>query len=76
MARRTGETVQEWTTPGSPRVTCPLLVRRPDGVKLILTTATEGMPAETRARCPNARCLFIADMQLAECPAGEMVRLP
>ena len=36
----TGRTIEEWTTPGSPRVTCPLLVKRPDGVKLILTTAT------------------------------------
>ena len=25
----TGEAVEEWTTPGSPRVTCPLLVKRP-----------------------------------------------
>ena len=72
----TGEAVQEWTTPGSPRVTCPLLVKRPDGVKLILTTATEGMPAEMQAKCPNAGCLFIADTQLAECPDGEVVRLP
>ena len=72
----TDEAVQEWTTPGSPRVTCPLLVKRPEGVKLILTTATEGMPAEMRAQCPNAGCLFIADTQLAECPTGEVVRLP
>jgi sugar lactone lactonase YvrE len=71
----TGEAVQEWTTPGSPRVTCPLLVKRPDGVKLILTTATEGMPADMRAKCCNAGCLFIADTQLAECPAPEVVGL-
>jgi sugar lactone lactonase YvrE len=72
----TGKAIEEWTTPGSPRVTCPLLVKRPDGVKLILTTATEGMPAEMRARCPNAGCLFIADTQLATCPEPELVRLP
>jgi sugar lactone lactonase YvrE len=72
----TGAAVEEWTTPGSPRVTCPLLVKRPDGVKLILTTATEGMPAEMRAKCPNAGCLFIADTQLATCPEPELVRLP
>jgi sugar lactone lactonase YvrE len=70
-----GRAVEEWTTPGSPRVTCPLLVRRPDGVKLILTTATEGMPAEMRARCPNAGCLFIADTQLSTCPEPEVVRI-
>jgi len=72
----TGHAVEEWTTPGSPRVTCPLLVKRPDGVKLILTTATEGMPAEMRAKCPNAGCLFIADTQFESCPEPELVRLP
>jgi sugar lactone lactonase YvrE len=71
-----GKAVEEWTTPGSPRVTCPLLVRRPDGVKLVLTTATEGMPAEMRAKCPNAGCLFIADTRLESCPDPELVRLP
>ena len=71
----TGEAVEEWTTPGSPRVTCPLLVKRPDGVKLILTTATEGMLADMRAKCPNAGCLFIADTRFADCPPPEVVRL-
>jgi sugar lactone lactonase YvrE len=70
-----GEAVEEWTTPGSPRVTCPLLVKRPEGVKLILTTATEGMPADMRAKCPNAGCLFIADTQLKDCPSPEAVQL-
>jgi len=73
---RTGKAIEDWTTPGSPRVTCPLLVKRPEGVKLILTTASEGMPAEMRARCPSAGCLFIADTQLAICPEPEVVRLP
>ena len=71
----TGKAVEEWTTPGSPRVTCPLLVQRPDGVKLILTTATEGMPIDMRAKCSNAGRLFIADTQLATCPNPELVRL-
>jgi sugar lactone lactonase YvrE len=71
----TGKTLEEWTTPGSPRVTCPLLVKRPEGVKLILTTATEGMPADMRAKCPTAGCLFIADTQLADCAPPEVVRL-
>ena len=35
----TGEMIEEWLTSGSPRVTCPLLVSRPDGVTLVLTTA-------------------------------------
>ncbi len=72
----TGKALEEWAMPGSPRVTCPLLVKRPDGVKLIVTTATEGMPAEMRAKCPNAGCLFIADTQLESCPEPELVRLP
>jgi sugar lactone lactonase YvrE len=71
----TGNAIEEWTTPGSPRVTCPLLVKRPGGVKLILTTATEGMSAEMRARCPNAGCLFIADTQFATSPEPELVQL-
>lgn len=71
----TGKAIEEWTTPGSPRVTCPLLVKRPDGVKLILTTATEGMPEDMRAKCPNAGSLFIADTQFADCPAQEVVHL-
>jgi sugar lactone lactonase YvrE len=69
----TGELVEEWTTPGSPRVTCPLLVNRDGGVKLILTTATEGMPAEMRARCPNAGSVFIADTRLTAVPSAEVV---
>jgi sugar lactone lactonase YvrE len=71
----TGRTIEEWMTPGSPRVTCPLLVKRPDGVKLVLTTATEGMPAEMRAMCPEAGNLFIADTSLTDCPAEEVVRV-
>lgn len=70
-----GEPLEEWHTPGSPRVTCPLLVQRNDGVKLILTTATEGMPAEMRTKCPNAGCLFIADTSLTGIPPAEVVKL-
>ncbi len=71
----TGEVLHEWHTPGSPRVTCPLLIQRPDGVKLILTTADEGMPAELRAKCANAGCLFIADTDLTGVSAAEVVVL-
>ncbi len=69
----TGEVLHEWHTPGSPRVTCPLLNRRPDGVKLILTTAVEGMPADQLARCPNAGCLFVADAAGCNPPPEEVV---
>ncbi|MFO0850503.1 MAG: SMP-30/gluconolactonase/LRE family protein [Gemmataceae bacterium] len=71
----TGAAVEEWRTPGSPRVTCPLLVKRPDGVKLVLTTAVEGMPADQRAACPNAGCLFLADTGLTAVPPVVSVRL-
>lgn len=71
----TGEVLHEWHTPGSPRVTCPLLVRRPDGVKLILTTAVEGMPADQLADCPNAGCLFVADAVGCHPPLDEVVVL-
>lgn len=67
----TGEAIDEWLTPGSPRVTCP----RVDGKRLILTTATEGMPAEMLAKCPNAGSLFVADAELAKLPVSEVVRL-
>lgn len=67
----TSEAIEEWLTPGSPRVTCPQV----DGSQLILTTAIEGMPAEMLAKCPNAGCLFVADAELASCPAVEGVRL-
>jgi sugar lactone lactonase YvrE len=69
----TGEVLHEWHTPASPRVTCPLLARRPDGVKLVLTTATEGMPATDFVRCPNAGCLFIADAVGCEPPVPQVV---
>lgn len=71
---RTGQLLQEWTTPGSPRVTCPLLVERDGGTKLILTTAVEGMPAEQRAHSPNAGDLFIVETELAPVP-GSRLRL-
>jgi sugar lactone lactonase YvrE len=71
----TGRAVEEWTTPGSPRVTCPCLVQRPDGVKLVLTTATEGMPADQREKCPNAGFLFIADTDFPTCPPSGTVNL-
>jgi sugar lactone lactonase YvrE len=49
-----------WTTPGSPQVTCPQLVRFEDHVELVLTTAVEGMPPERQAIHPNAGAIFHA----------------
>lgn len=70
----TGAALEEWTTPGSPRVTCPLVYAVDGRPRLILTTAVEGMPDGQRAICPNAGSLFIADTDLAAGPA-EVVRL-
>ena len=72
---QTGQALEGWVTPGSPRVTCPCLVQTSDGVKLLLTTATEGMPAEMRARCPNAGALFLAETTFAAVPPVVLLRL-
>ncbi len=71
----TGEVLDEWLTPGSPRVTCPLLFEEGGAVKLLLTTADEGMAPELRAQCPNAGCLFVADTGLSAMPPAEVVRI-
>jgi len=71
---RTGELLEEWTTPGSPRVTCPLLVERDGGVKLILTTAVEGMPDDQRRDSQYAGDLFIAETTFARAPAAAFLK--
>jgi sugar lactone lactonase YvrE len=70
-----GERMDEWLIPGSPRVTCPLLVKIDGGVQMVLTTAVEGMPVEQLRACPHAGELFIADTALAAIPAPDVVRL-
>jgi sugar lactone lactonase YvrE len=71
----TGELLEEWMTPGSPRVTCPFVIDRAASPKLVLTTAVEGMPAAMRDKSPNAGCLFLAETDLKHVPAAEVVRL-
>lgn len=56
---------QEWRVPGSPRVTCPAYVEVGGAVKLLITTAVEGMPDQVRVRCPEAGTLFLADTGFA-----------
>ncbi|KAI9014248.1 SMP-30/Gluconolaconase/LRE-like region-domain-containing protein [Hyaloraphidium curvatum] len=65
-----GREVERWEVPGSPRVTCPLLVpgEGGNGAKLVLTTAVEGMPDRMRAVCPEAGTLFEADTDLRGVP--------
>lgn len=50
-----------WTCPGSPRITCPQLVRHEGRVLLVLTSAVENMPDEQLSRYPNAGCLFVGE---------------
>jgi sugar lactone lactonase YvrE len=65
-----GAVVCEWVVPGSPRVTCPEFVRLDGKVKVLFTTAVEGMPAEVRALAPGAGWMYVADTEFAEVPAG------
>jgi sugar lactone lactonase YvrE len=72
---KSGEEIEVWTTPGSPRVTCPLLIDHDRRLKLVLTTATEGMPEELRKNCPNAGDLFWGETLLHTLPPHEIVRV-
>jgi sugar lactone lactonase YvrE len=72
---RTGERLSEWVVPGSPRVTCPLLVEREGGVELVLTTAVEGMPDARRGECPHAGDLFVAETDFEGAPPPVRVKL-
>jgi sugar lactone lactonase YvrE len=63
---RDGEHVEDWSIPNSSRVTCPQLVVYENQIKLIVTTATEGMPAEQRNQQRHAGSLFIADIALPQ----------
>jgi sugar lactone lactonase YvrE len=71
----TGERLEEWLIPGSPRVTCPLLVEKDGGVQMVLTTAVEGMPAEQRRDCQHAGELFVAETDLKTAPPADVVKL-
>ena len=57
----TGNVEAEWRCAQAPRVTCPLLLNTEDGVKLILTTATEVMESAMFEAHPNSGCLFVSD---------------
>lgn len=71
-----GELEAVWQTPLSPRVTCPQLVRHQGGVKLVLTTAVEGMDESWRADLKNAGSLFIADTPFDELPEAPVLPAP
>jgi sugar lactone lactonase YvrE len=63
-----GAVLCEWILPGSPRVTCPEFVKLDGKVKLLFTTAVEGMPAATRRHAPGAGWLYIADTPFEDMP--------
>jgi sugar lactone lactonase YvrE len=58
----------EWRIPGSPRVTCPEFVRIGSEVKLLFTTAVEGMPDAVRRIAPGAGAMYLADTPFQTMP--------
>jgi sugar lactone lactonase YvrE len=64
-----GAVLCEWLIPGSPRVTCPEFVEVEGKVKLVFTTAVEGMPAATRRLAFGAGNMYIADTPFQKMPA-------
>jgi sugar lactone lactonase YvrE len=64
-----GEVLCEWRIPGSPRVTCPEFVELAGKVKIVFTTAVEGMPAATRKLAAGAGTLYVADTSFGKMPA-------
>jgi sugar lactone lactonase YvrE len=72
----TGEVEAVWRTENSPRVTCPQLVERDGQIKLILTTADEGMTPEQQAIHTNAGALFIGDTEFTSLPETPLFDIP
>lgn len=64
----TGALEAVWTCDKSPRVTCPQLLEIDGRVRLVLTTADEGLTPEQQARHTAAGCLFIADTEFTSLP--------
>lgn len=64
----TGKCEAVWRTERSPQVSCPLLIEHDNSVKLVLTTAVEGMTHEKIERYPNAGCLFIGETSFDDFP--------
>lgn len=64
-----GAVLCEWLIPGAPRVTCPEFVELEGKIKLVFTTAVEGMPQATRRLAPGSGSLYIADTAFDRMPA-------
>ena len=58
---KTGEVEARWTTPKSPRVTCPLLLESDGKIQLVLTTAVEDMTEVQLEQHENAGSMFISE---------------
>ena len=71
----TGELENTWRCQGSARVTCPQLIELDGQIKLLLTTADEGMPPELRKKNPNAGCLFIGETDFKQLNANPVYPL-
>ncbi|MBM3739023.1 MAG: SMP-30/gluconolactonase/LRE family protein [Acidobacteria bacterium] len=56
----TGEPEAEWELPGSPRVTCPEIIELDGEIRILFTTAVEGMPDPIQRLAPHAGSMFIA----------------
>ena len=64
-----GAVLTEWTLPGSPRVTCPEFAIIDNQVRILFTTAVEGMTAAIRRMSPHAGTIFCADTPFTYLPA-------
>ena len=73
---QTGETEAVWMTPQAPRVTCPQLIRIEGTVRLVLTTAVEGMEPDQLKRSSNSGCLFIGETPFDEVPNTPIFEIP
>lgn len=71
---RTGDLEAIWTCADSPRVTCPQLIKHEGRIRLLLTTADEGMSPEQRQRHPDAGCLFVGDTSFSS--LGDQPQFP
>ena len=61
-----GAVLAEWRLPGSPRVTCPEILELDGRVRVLFTTAVEGMdPA-----APLAGTMFVGDTAFERVPAA------
>lgn len=65
-----GAAGQDWVIPGSPRVTCPEFVELDSSIKVVFTTAVEGMSQSIRNHAPGAGSMYIADTPFDRLPAS------